>query len=60
MRNEKLHGWCSPPNLIKEIESRKLRRVEGYVARTGKHRNTYRFLVVKCGGSRPLRRPMRK
>jgi len=57
----KPHGLCSSPNIVNEIQSRKLRRVGGVcVARTEGHRNTYRALVVKCGRSRPLGRPTRK
>jgi hypothetical protein len=53
--NEEIHNLQSSPSRI--IKSRRMRR---YVARMGKKRNTYRILVGKPEGKRPLRRPTRR
>jgi hypothetical protein len=45
--------------LVRIIESKRMRWA-GRVARMGEKRNTYRFLVGKPEGKRPLRRPRRR
>jgi hypothetical protein len=50
--NEELHK----PNIIRIIKSRRKRLAE-HVARIGEMRNTYRILVGKPEGTKPLGRP---
>jgi hypothetical protein len=52
-RNEELHNVYSSPNIIKMIKSRRMRWA-GHVARMGKNRHSYRILVGKPEGKRPL------
>jgi hypothetical protein len=56
--NEELHNIYSSPDIIRMIKSGSL-RWEGYVARIGEMRNSYRILVVNPEGKRPLGRPRR-
>jgi hypothetical protein len=56
LHNEELHDLCSSPSIIRIIKSRRIRWA-GHVARMGKKRNTYRLLVGKPEGKRPLGRP---
>jgi hypothetical protein len=56
---EELHNLYSSPNIIRLIKSRRM-RYSGHVARMGETRNTYRILVGKPEGKRPLRRPRRR
>jgi hypothetical protein len=49
----------SHQSIIRIIKSRRMRWV-GYVARMGEKRNTYRLLVGKPEGKRPLGRPRRR
>jgi hypothetical protein len=58
LHNEELHNLYSSPNIIRMMESRRIRWV-GHVARMGEQRNAYRILVGKPEGKRPLRRPRR-
>jgi hypothetical protein len=58
LHNEELHNLYSSPNIITIIKSRK--RWTGHVARLGAKRNTYRILVGKPEGKRPLGRPRRR
>jgi hypothetical protein len=59
VHDEKLHKLYSSPSIIRMIKSRRMRWA-GYVARTGEKRNSYRILVGKPEGKRPLGRPRRK
>ena len=49
----------SSPNIVRMIKSRRMRWV-GHVARMGEERGTYRVLVGKPEGKRPLGRPKRR
>jgi hypothetical protein len=59
LHNEELHNLYSSPNIIRIIKSRRMRWAE-HVSRTGAKRNTYRILVGKPEGKRPLGRPRRR
>jgi len=48
----------SSPNIIREIESRRM-RLEGHVVRMGEMRNAYKLLIGKAEGKRLLGRPRR-
>jgi hypothetical protein len=52
---EKLHNLYLPPDVIRQIKSRRMRWV-GHVSHMGQGRNMYRVLVGKPEG-RPLGRP---
>jgi hypothetical protein len=56
---EELHDLYSSPSIIRMIKSRRLRWA-GHVARIGEKRNSYRILVGKPEGKRPLERPRRR
>jgi hypothetical protein len=56
LHNEELHNLYASPNIIRMIKSRRIRWA-GHVARMGAMKNTYRILVGKPGGRRPLGRP---
>ena len=56
LRNEELHNLYSPPNIIREIKSRKL-RWEGHVTRMKERRSAYMVLVTKPEGKNHLLRP---
>jgi hypothetical protein len=51
LHNEELHNLYSSPNIIRMIESRRMRWA-GHVARMGAVRNAYRILVGKPEGKR--------
>jgi hypothetical protein len=55
VHNEELHNLYSSPNIIRVIESRRMRWA-GHVARMGEI-IAYRILVGKPEGKRPLGRP---
>jgi hypothetical protein len=57
LHNEELHKLYSSPNIIRTIKSRRMRWA-GHVARMG--RSSYRILVGKTEGKRPLGRPRRR
>jgi hypothetical protein len=59
LHNEELHNLYSLPNTIRIIKSRRM-RWEGHVARMGAKRNSYRILMGKPEGKRPLERPRRR
>jgi hypothetical protein len=59
LHNEEIHYLYCSPNIIKMIKSRRIRWT-GHVARMGERRNTYRILVGKPEGKRPLGRPRRR
>jgi hypothetical protein len=54
-----LHNLYSSPDIIRQIESRRMRWA-GHVARMGEGRNLYRVLVGNPEGKRPLERPRRR
>ncbi|KAJ4441231.1 hypothetical protein ANN_11082 [Periplaneta americana] len=57
--NTELHALYSSPDIIRNINSRRLRWA-GHVARMGESRNAYRVLVGRPEGKRPLGRPRRR
>ena len=57
--NEELTALYSSPNNFRVNKSRRM-RWEGHVARMGERRVTYRILVGKSEGKRPLGRPSRR
>jgi hypothetical protein len=59
LHNEELHDLYSSPSIIRIMKARRMRWA-GHVARMGKKRNTYRLLVGKPEGRRPLGRPRRR
>jgi hypothetical protein len=56
LHNEELHDLYSSPIIIRIIKSRRMRWA-GHVARMVEKRNTYRLLMRKLEGNRPLGRP---
>ncbi|KAJ4439157.1 hypothetical protein ANN_15114, partial [Periplaneta americana] len=56
LHNTELHALYSSPDIIRNIKSRRLRWA-GHVARMGESTNTYRVLVVRPEGKRPLGTP---
>jgi hypothetical protein len=54
--NEELHDLYSSPSIIRIIKLRMMRWA-CHLARMGEKRNTYRLLVGKPEGKRPLRWP---
>jgi hypothetical protein len=56
LHNEEFHNMCSSPNTILIINSRRMRWT-GHIACIGEKRHTYRVLVGKPEGKRPLGRP---
>jgi hypothetical protein len=59
LHNEELNDLYSSPNIIRVIKSR-IMRWAGHVARRGDWRGTYRVLVARPEGRRPLGRPRRR
>jgi hypothetical protein len=57
LHNEELRDLYSSPSIIRIIKSRRRMRWVGHVVRMGEKRNTYRLLVGKPEGKRPLGRP---
>jgi hypothetical protein len=51
--SEKLHNFYSPPNIIRQIKSRRMRWVE-HLACMEDERKLYKVLVGKAEGKRPL------
>jgi hypothetical protein len=49
MRSGELHNFYSPPDIIRQIKSRKMRWA-GHVASMGEGRNVYSVLVGKPEG----------
>jgi hypothetical protein len=58
LHNEELNGLYSLPNIVRVINSRRLRWA-GHVARMQEGRDVYSVLVRKPEGKRPLGRPRR-
>jgi hypothetical protein len=59
LHNEEIHNLYSSQNIIRQIKSRRMMWV-GHVARTGKERKAFRFMVGKPEGKRPLEKPRSK
>jgi hypothetical protein len=59
LHNEELRDLYSSPSIIRIIKSRRMRWV-GHVARMVETKNSYRLLVGKSEGKRPLGRPRRR
>ena len=59
LHNAELQALYSSPNIIKNLNSRRL-RWEGHVALMELSRNAYRVLVGKLESKRPLGRPRRR
>jgi hypothetical protein len=59
LRNEELHDLYSSPSINRKMKARQMKWA-GHVARMGEKRNTYRLLVGKPEGRRPLGRPRRR
>jgi hypothetical protein len=59
LHNEELRDLYSSPSIIRIIKSRRMKWA-GHVARRGEKRNSYRLLVGKPEGKRPLGRPRRR
>jgi hypothetical protein len=51
LHSEELHNLYSPPDIIRQIKSRRMRWAE-HVARMGEGRNVYRVLVGKPQGKK--------
>jgi hypothetical protein len=59
LHNDELHSLYSSPNIVKVINSIRMRWA-GHVARVGEGRGVYRVLVGRPEGKRPLGRPRRR
>jgi hypothetical protein len=59
LHNEALRDLYSSPSNIRIIKARRMRWAE-HVVRIGEKRNSYRLLVGKPEGRRPLGRPRRR
>jgi hypothetical protein len=59
LHNEELNDLYLSPNIVRMIKSRRMRWA-GHVARMGEGRGTYRVLVGRPEGRRPLGRPRRR
>jgi hypothetical protein len=59
LRNDELHSLYSSLNIVRVINSRKMRWA-GHVARMGEGRDVYRVLVGRPEGQRLLGRPRRR
>jgi hypothetical protein len=59
LHNEELNDLYSSPKIIRVIKSRRMRSA-GHVARMGEESVSYRILVGRPEGRRPLGRPRRK
>jgi hypothetical protein len=58
LHNEELRGLYSSPSIIRIMMSRGM-RLAGHVVRMREERNSYRLLVGKPEGKKPLGRPRR-
>jgi hypothetical protein len=59
LHNEELRDLYYAPNIIRIIKSKRMRWA-GHVARMGEKRNSYRLLVGKPEGKRPIGRSRRR
>jgi hypothetical protein len=59
LHNDELHDLYSSPNIVRVIKSRRMRWA-GHEARMEAGRGTYRVLVGRPEGKRPLGRPRRR
>jgi hypothetical protein len=59
LHNVELRDFHSSPSIIRIFSSRRMRRA-GHVVRMGEQRNTFKLLVGKPEGRRPLGRPRRR
>jgi hypothetical protein len=59
LRNDELHSLYSSPNIVRVIESRRMRWA-GQMARMGEGRGVYRVLVGRPEGKKPLGKPWRR
>ena len=59
VNNEELHSLCRSPNIVRVMESRRLRWV-GHVARMEEGRSVLKVLTGTPRGKRPLGRPRRR
>ncbi|KAJ4428380.1 hypothetical protein ANN_24399 [Periplaneta americana] len=59
LHNIELYAFYSSPDIIRKIKSRRLRWA-GHVARMDESRNSYRVLVARPEGKRPLGWPRRR
>jgi hypothetical protein len=56
LHSEEVHNLYSFPSILRTINSRRMRWI-GHLARMGEKRNSYRILVGKPEGKKPLGRP---
>jgi len=59
LHNEEFHNIYASPNIIRVIESRRMRWA-GHVVGMGEMRNVYKNVVGNPEGKRPLGRPRRR
>jgi hypothetical protein len=59
LHNDELHNLHCSTKIIRMIKT-KMMRWAGYVARMGEKRNTYRVLMGKPEGTRPLGKQRRR
>ena len=59
LHNEKLNDLYCSPNIVRVINSRRIRRA-GHVARIGERRSVYRNVVGNSEGKKPHGRPSRR
>jgi hypothetical protein len=59
LHNEELRNLYASPDVFRVVESRRIRLAE-HVVSIGEMRNTYKVVVVKPEGKRPLGRPRRR
>jgi hypothetical protein len=59
LHNDELHSLYSSPNIVRVIESRRLRRAR-HVARMGEGRGVYVVLVGRAEGKKPLGKSRRR
>jgi hypothetical protein len=56
LHNDELHDLYSSPNIVRVINSRRVRWA-GHVACMGEGRRVYRVLIERAEGKRPVGRP---
>jgi hypothetical protein len=59
LHNEELHNLYSPPDIIMQVKSRRMRWAR-HVTYMGEERKVYKVLVGEPEGKRPLGRPRRR